>query len=332
MSHSAPEGPLLQIEDLSVVIGSKANAVAILDGVSFSVAAGEILAVMGESGAGKSMTAMAVMGILPRGGRITRGNIDFRGADLLAMSHERRRELRGPQMAMVHQDAPTALNPVYTVGWQVAEMFRSHRGMSQGEARGRAIDLLASVGLPDAAARARDFPHQLSGGMRQRVMIAMAIALEPSFLIADEPTTALDVTVQAQILGLLRTLQVERRMGMMLVTHDFGVVAEVADRVAVLYAGRVIELGTPEAILNRAAHPYSKALAACVPRLDVASPQLPVIAGRPASLADVSGGCAFAPRCPMRREICDRERPSLREVVPGRTAACHFSEEVLANA
>ena len=334
MSHPAPEPivPLLQIEDLSVSIGSGKQAVPILEGVSFSVAAGEILAVMGESGAGKSMTAMAVMGILPRAGRITSGSIRFRGANLLALSDAERRELRGPQMAMVHQDAPTALNPVYTVGWQVAEMFRTHRGMGRAEARTRAVDLLASVGLPDAAARARDFPHQLSGGMRQRVMIAMAIALEPGFLIADEPTTALDVTVQAQILDLLRRLQLERRMGMMLVTHDFGVVAEIADRVAVLYAGRVVEMARPEAILKAAAHPYSKALAACVPRMDDADQQLPTIAGRPASLVDAPHGCAFAPRCPMRRDICLRERPHLREVAPGRMAACHFSEEVLADA
>jgi oligopeptide transport system ATP-binding protein len=331
MNDLAPP-PLLQIDGLSVTIRTRDGIVPILDDVSFSVAAGEILAVMGESGAGKSMTALAVMGILPRIARITRGAIRFRGEDLLAMPAARRRALRGPDMAMVHQDAPTALNPVYSAGWQVAEMFRSHRGLGSDEARRHAVDLLASVGLPDAAARARDYPHQLSGGMRQRVMIAMAIALEPALLIADEPTTALDVTVQAQILGLLRGLQQARGMGMMLVTHDFGVVAETADRVVVLYAGRMVESGTPEAIMTRAAHPYSRALAACVPRMDSATQKLPVIPGRPASLANVGPGCAFAPRCPIRRDRCGHERPPLRKVAPGRLAACHFSEEVLADA
>lgn len=323
--------PLLRVEGLSVSIGGGRKPTPILDDVSFQIQPGEVLAVMGESGAGKSMTALAVMGILPSAVRVTQGSITFRNEDLMTMPAGRRRDLRGPQMAMVHQDAPTALNPVYTVGWQIAEMFKVHRRMGSSEAWQRAVELMASVGLPDAPMRARDYPHQLSGGMRQRVMIAMAIALEPRLLIADEPTTALDVTVQSQILQLLVALQKERQMGVMLVTHDFGVVAETADRVVVLYAGRVVESGTPQSILNTAAHPYSKALAACVPKMDEAAQRLPVIPGRPASLADAPSGCAFAPRCPLRRQVCVEVRPPLREVAPGQMAACHFSQEVLAD-
>ncbi|MEJ6781092.1 ABC transporter ATP-binding protein [Aminobacter sp. Piv2-1] len=323
--------PLLRVDRLSLALGSGPSRTPLLDEVSFDIQSGEVLAVMGESGAGKSMTALAIMGILSPGIRITNGRISYRGEDLLNLSPDRRRGLRGPEMAMVHQDAPTALNPVYSVGWQIAEVFKVHKGMSSADAWRNAVALMMRVGLPNAAARAKDYPHQLSGGMRQRVMIAMAIALEPRLLIADEPTTALDVTVQSQIMQLLVALQEEKRMGMMLVTHDFGVVAENADRVVILYAGRVVESGTPQSILSAAAHPYSRALAACVPRMDEAAQRLPVIPGKPASLADATAGCAFAPRCPLRQQICLHERPPLREVAPGKMAACHFSEEVLAD-
>ncbi len=329
--HMLSAEPLVRVDGLSLVLGSGRHVTPLLDDVSFVIEPGEVLAVMGESGAGKSMSAMAIMGILPAAVRIAGGRISYRGEELLGMPRDRRRSLRGPEMAMVHQDAPTALNPVYSVGWQIAEVFRVHRGMKSTDAWAKAVELMTRVGLPDPAERAKAYPHQLSGGMRQRVMIAMAIALEPRLLIADEPTTALDVTVQAQIMQLLVTLQKERQMGMMLVTHDFGVVAENADRVVVLYAGRIVETGTPQGILSAAAHPYSRALAACVPRMDEVSQRLPALPGKPASLADAPTGCAFAPRCPIRKQVCLSERPQLREVAPGKQAACHFSEEVLAD-
>ncbi|GAA0615978.1 ABC transporter ATP-binding protein [Paenochrobactrum glaciei] len=317
--------PLVSVRDLSVSIGE----VPILDGVSIDIYQGEILAVMGESGAGKSMVAMSIMGILPPLGKITGGEIFFREKNLLATSENSRRELRGTSMAMVHQDAPTALNPVYTVGYQIAEMFRARLGMGRKAAQEKAVELIRKVGLPNPEERSKYYPHQLSGGMRQRIMIAMAIALQPDFLIADEPTTALDVTVQAQILDLLAKLQQENQMGVMLVTHDFGVVAEIANRVAILYAGRVIETGKPDEIFTRAAHPYALALAACVPDLDLEDQALPSISGRPASLVDSIKGCAFSPRCPFSQDICNSERPLLKVVAQGRQAACHFSEKLM---
>lgn len=323
---NSSDKPLVSVKDLSVSIGG----VPILDQVSIDIYQGEILAVMGESGAGKSMVAMSIMGILPPLGVITGGEIVFRDQNLLSISENDRRELRGTSMAMVHQDAPTALNPVYTVGFQIAEMFRARLGMSRRDSMAKAIELIKKVGLPNPEERAQYYPHQLSGGMRQRIMIAMAIALEPGFLIADEPTTALDVTVQAQILDLLAELQSENQMGVMLVTHDFGVVAEIANRVAILYAGRVIETGKPEDIFTRAAHPYAIALAACVPDLEAEEQILPSISGRPASLVDSTTGCAFAPRCPFAHDICLIERPLLKTVAEGRQAACHFSDQLLA--
>lgn len=322
---NSSDKPLVSVKDLSVSIGG----VSILDGVNIDIYQGEILAVMGESGAGKSMVAMSIMGILPPLGTISAGEIFFREQNLLTSSENERRAWRGTKMAMVHQDAPTALNPVYTVGYQIAEMFQVHYGLGRKAAMDKAIELIKKVGLPNPQERAKYYPHQLSGGMRQRIMIAMAIALQPDFLIADEPTTALDVTVQAQILDLLAELQRENQMGVMLVTHDFGVVAEIANRVAILYAGRVIEIGKPDEIFTRAAHPYALALAACVPDLDLEEQRLPSIGGRPASLADSAKGCAFAPRCPFAKDICYSTRPLLKEVAYGRQAACHFSEKLM---
>ncbi|WP_374834708.1 ABC transporter ATP-binding protein [Paenochrobactrum pullorum] len=324
---NSSDKPLVSVKNLSVSIGE----IPILDGVDIDIYQGEILAVMGESGAGKSMVAMSIMGILPPLGRIIGGEIFFRDQNLLGIDKNSRRELRGTSMAMVHQDAPTALNPVYTVGYQIAEMFRARLGMGRKAAQEKTVELIKKVGLPNPEERANYYPHQLSGGMRQRIMIAMAIALQPDFLIADEPTTALDVTVQAQILDLLAELQRENQMGVMLVTHDFGVVAEIANRVAILYAGRVIETGKPEEIFTRAAHPYALALAACVPDLDLEEQSLPSISGRPASLMDSVTGCAFAPRCPFAQDICFSERPLLKVVAQGRQAACHFSEKLMAS-
>jgi oligopeptide transport system ATP-binding protein len=332
-AEAMPAGePLIDIDDLSVELKGRRETVPILAGVSFQIRRGEVLALMGESGAGKSISALAIMGILPPTGHIASGRMTFAGRDLLALTPAQRRKVRGTRMAMIHQDAPTALNPVYPVGWQIAEMFRVHRGASAAEASAAAVALMEKVGIPNAPLRALDYPHQLSGGMRQRVMIAIAIALKPDLLIADEPTTALDVTVQAQILRLILDLQRENAMGVLLVTHDFGVVAETADRVAVLYAGRIIETGPTAAVLDRAAHPYSRALARCVPEMEGAWQALPVIAGRAASLAEAGEGCAFAPRCAHARDVCRARRPPLNAIAPDHWAACHFSEEILSDA
>ncbi len=310
---------LLEVRDLRVAFG-KTPAV---NGVSFHVDAGETLAVLGESGSGKSVTAQAVMGILDTPpARITSGEIRYRGRDLLTLPERERRRVRGREIAMVFQDALSALNPVFPVGWQVAETLRVREGLSRQDAGARAVELMSMVRIPDAAQRAHDYPHQFSGGMRQRVTIAMALALRPAVLIADEPTTALDVTVQAQILDLLAELRRELDMALVLITHDLGVVAEVADRIAVMYAGRVVEQADVYSLYRAPAHPYTRALLASVPRTGI--PLTPIPPGPVATL-----GCAFHPRCPYARDICRSAAPP--EVSPGtgRTSACHFAQEVL---
>jgi oligopeptide transport system ATP-binding protein len=330
---SAPHessGPLLEVRDLHVEFRTREGVAHAVNGVSFGVAAGETLAVLGESGSGKSVTAQAVMGILDSPpGRLTGGEIRFAGRDLLTVSAEERRRVRGARMAMIFQDALSALNPVISVGSQLGEMFRVHRGASRKEARARAVELMERVRIPAAAARAGDYPHQFSGGMRQRIMIAMALALEPELIIADEPTTALDVTVQAQVMELLAELRGESRMGLILITHDLGVVANTADRIAVMYAGRIVE-SAPVADLYRApAHPYTKGLLDSVPRLDQKGRQLDAVRGLPPSLLRIPPGCAFHPRCPMARAVCRTDRPPLYDVGPGRSSACHFWKELV---
>jgi oligopeptide transport system ATP-binding protein len=256
---------------------------------------------------------------------------------VLEMSAEDQRKIRGPGISMIFQDALSSLNPVYSVGFQIGEMFRAHRGMSKKEARKRAIDLMDRVRIPAAARRVDDYPHQFSGGMRQRVMIAMAIALDPRILIADEPTTALDVTVQAQVMDLLKDLQQETGMGLILITHDLGVVNEVADNVAVMYAGEIVERGTVDDVFTRPAHPYTDGLMSSVPQVEAKGGRLQPIVGQPPNLARIPSGCPFHPRCSRRRlgaeaapgRECATDVPPLRLVVPGREAACHYSEEVL---
>ncbi|MEU6401405.1 ABC transporter ATP-binding protein [Streptomyces sp. NPDC046985] len=321
---------LLEVDDLRVEFRLRDGVAHAVNGVSFQVEAGETLAVLGESGCGKSVTAQAVMGILDTPpGRIAGGRILFQGRDLLALKEEERRRLRGAGLAMIFQDALSALNPVMTVGAQLAEMFTVHRGMSRKDARGRAVELMDRVRIPAAAQRVRDYPHQFSGGMRQRVMIAMALALEPALVIADEPTTALDVTVQAQVMDLLAELQRSYAIGLILITHDLGVVADVADRIAVMYAGRIVESAPVHALYKSPAHPYTRGLLDSVPRLDRKGRELYAIKGLPPSLARIPSGCAFHPRCPLARDVCRTDRPPLYPVDERRGAACHFWRECL---
>ena len=326
-----PRAPLLQVRDLHVEFRTRDGVARAVNGVDLRLHAGETLAVLGESGCGKSVTAQAIMGILDTPpGHVTRGHVLYRGVDLLRLPEQQRRKVRADKIAMIFQDALSALNPVYTVGFQLGELFRQHRGTSRQVARRRAVELLDRVRIPDARNRVDDYPHQFSGGMRQRVMIAMALALDPEVLIADEPTTALDVTVQAQIMGLLAELQRERTMGLILITHDMGVVADVADRIAVMYAGRVVEEAPVHDIYGRPAHPYTKALLESIPRLDFKGRGLDVIPGLPPALTDIPPGCPFHPRCGYARDICRQDPPPpAYRIAPQRVASCHFIREVL---
>ncbi|MBA3741667.1 ABC transporter ATP-binding protein [Sporichthya sp.] len=322
--------PLLEVVDLHVEFRTREGIARAVNGVSYSVKPGETLAVLGESGSGKSVTAQAIMGILDTPpGYITKGEVRFCGQDVLTLPEEDRRKLRGASMAMIFQDALSSLNPVFSVGWQIGEMFRVHEGMSRKEAKLKAIELLDRVRIPSAKDRVGDYPHQFSGGMRQRVMIAMAIALNPRLLIADEPTTALDVTVQAQVMDLLAELQRESGMGMILITHDLGVVADVADICAVMYAGRIVEHADVHELYANPAHPYTKALLGSIPRLDLKGQEVAVIKGLPPTLTNLPTGCAFHPRCSYVKDRCRSEEPPLYSVNEHRDSACHYWEEVL---
>jgi oligopeptide transport system ATP-binding protein len=325
-----PSGPLLDVRDLHVEFRTRDGVAHAVNGVSYTVKAAETLAVLGESGSGKSVTAQAIMGILDSPpGFVTKGEILFQGNDLLKMHAEERRKVRGAKMAMIFQDALSALNPVMSVGDQLAEMFIVHEGLSRKDSKAKAIELMDRVRIPAARERVGQYPHQFSGGMRQRIMIAMALALEPELIIADEPTTALDVTVQAQVMELLAELQREYSMGLILITHDLGVVADVADYIAVMYAGRIVESAPVHEIYRRPAHPYTKGLLASIPRLDQKGQELYAIKGLPPNLLHIPPGCAFNPRCPMAQAVCRTDEPPLYEVSPTRASACHFWKECL---
>ena len=329
-ASAAGHVPLLHVEDLQVEFRTRDGVAKAVNGVSFSLEEGQTLAILGESGSGKSVTAQAVMGILDTPpGFVTGGAVRFRGQDLLTLPEDERRAYRGRSISMIFQDALSSLNPVFTVGWQIGEMFRVHEGLSKKNAKQRAIELMELVRIPAARERVNDYPHQFSGGMRQRIMIAMAISLDPDVLIADEPTTALDVTVQAQIMELLADLQRERKMGLILITHDLGVVADVADKISVMYAGRIMERALVGDIYARPAHPYTKGLLESIPRVDLKGQELAAIKGLPPSLTRIPAGCEFNPRCPYAQDICRENRPPLLEVAPGRFSACHFAKEVL---
>jgi oligopeptide transport system ATP-binding protein len=330
VTYTPQDGLLLEVEDLFVEFHTPDGVATAINGVSFELHQGESLAILGESGSGKSVTAQAIMGILDMPPAvIPHGFIRYCGQDLLSMPEDQRRRTRGPEVSMIFQDALSSLNPVFPVGWQIAEMFRVHRGVNKSDALDRAIHLMERVQIPAARERVKAYPHQFSGGMRQRIMIAMAIALDPAVLIADEPTTALDVTVQAQIMALLEELQEERQMGLILITHDLGVVADVADRIAVMYAGRLVEKAEVLDLYRAPAHPYTRGLLESIPRLDQKGQTLAAIGGLPPNLMRIPPGCPFNPRCRMAQDICRTERPPLREVVPGRFSACHFAEEVI---
>ncbi|MEU6999984.1 ABC transporter ATP-binding protein [Nonomuraea sp. NPDC046570] len=321
--------PVLRVDDLSVEFATREGAVRAVRNVGLEVFAGRTLALLGESGSGKSVTAQAIMGLLDTPpASITSGSIVFEGTDLVTAPERVRRQVNGEGVAMVFQDALSALNPVYTVGHQISELLRVRRKMSRSAARARAIELMERVRIPAAARRVDDYPHQFSGGMRQRIMIALAVALDPRVLIADEPTTALDVTVQAQIMELLTELQRENGMGMVLITHDLGVVAEVADDVTVMYAGRIVERGSVEELFEHAAHPYTRGLLRSMPRTDRDDDELWAIPGAPPSPVLAPKGCAFHPRCDIAVELCRSEQPGLEVIAAGRTSACHRRSEV----
>ena len=322
--------PLLSVDDLYVEFDTRDGVSTVLNGVSYQVSAGETLAVLGESGSGKSVTAQAIMGILDMPpARIRSGSIRYDGRDLLTLSEDERRDIRGRDIAMIFQDALSALNPVFPVGWQIGETLRVRKGLSAADAEKRVIELMEMVRIPAARARVREYPHQFSGGMRQRVMIALALALGPKVLIADEPTTALDVTVQAQVMDLLAELRATNDMALILITHDLGVVAGVADRVAVMYAGRVVEHGRVEDIYAAPANPYTRALLDSIPERQERGRDLRTIKGLPPNLTRIPSGCPFHPRCPLLQDVCRTTVPTYVSVKPGQRSACHFAQEVV---
>ncbi len=321
--------PLLSIQGLSVGFPGRGGWIEVVRQVSLDIARGEMVGLVGESGSGKSLTALAVLGLLPPAAQVLAGKVLFAGADLLQADERRLQAVRGRQIAMVFQEPMAALNPVYTVGYQVAEAVRAHRAASWREARRRAIELLERVALPDAARRAGSYPHQLSGGQCQRVMIAMSLAAEPSLLLADEPTTALDVTVQAQILALLDELRRELGLAVLLISHDLGVVAQWCERVAVLYAGEVVEEATTPALFAAPAHPYTRALLRVSPRLGHPAPRgaMPTIAGTVPNPAERPAGCAFHPRCREAIARCQTAEPELLQLAAGRSTRCWLAAE-----
>ena len=321
--------PLLEVKDLKVSFRTEDGLVRAVDGISFSVDEGEVVGIVGESGSGKSVTMMSVMRLINDPNAIYEGEILYKGRNLMGVSQDAMRQVRGEEIAMIFQDPMTSLNPVYTVGWQIEEQLNEHNDLNNGQARQRAIALLTQVGIPKPEQRIDDYPHQFSGGMRQRVMIALALSCNPDLLIADEPTTALDVTIQAQILELIKNLKQEFGSAVVLITHDLGVVADVADRILVMYAGRIVEEGNKEQIFYDPQHPYTWGLLGSIARLDrPRARRLTAIAGQPPSLINRPQGCSFRPRCPQAFDRCRAEDPQLTtKVGDGHLDACHLSVE-----
>lgn len=314
--------PLLTIEDLHISFDTLAGEIKAINGVNLTVHSGEVFGIVGETGCGKTVTGLAVLGMVPQPGRVTRGRIVFKGRDLLSLPARKMRHIRGSEIAMIFQDPSSSLNPVFTVGEQLTRVIRKHEGGSKRTAEVRACELMEAVGLPDARRLLGAYPHELSGGMLQRVMIAMALSSQPALLIADEPTTALDVTIQAQILALLADLQKEFGITVVLITHDLGVVAETCDRVAVLYAGQVAEVGPTEAVFHHPSHPYTEGLLKAVPRPDRRVAQLDAIPGVVPSNPGLLEHCPFASRCPHAWERCWESQPALYPIEPGHNTAC----------
>ncbi|HZI84949.1 MAG TPA: ABC transporter ATP-binding protein [Casimicrobiaceae bacterium] len=316
-----PESALLAVRGLRTSFAVEGRELVAVDGVSFDLRPGRTLAIVGESGCGKSVTALSIMGLVGASGRV-QGEIVFDGSDLTSLSPAEMRELRGNRLSMIFQEPMTSLNPAFTVGEQIAEVLLRHRAVSREEARARTIDLLRQVHVPSPESRFTDYPHRLSGGMRQRVMIAMALACRPKLLIADEPTTALDVTIQAQILDLMRALREETGTAIIIITHDLGVVAELADEVAVMYAGRIVEQAGVARLFAQPQHPYTVGLLGSMPRLDLDQPRLPAIEGLVPNPLDPVAGCRFHPRCPFAIPRCRAESPPLAAVVDQHASAC----------
>jgi oligopeptide/dipeptide ABC transporter ATP-binding protein len=321
--------PVLDVKDLTVAFPTDDGVVHAVRGVSFTLGPGQVLGIVGESGSGKSVTSLAIMGLLPRSARV-RGEVNFRGRNLLKLSDKEQTGLRGKRIAMIFQDPMTSLNPVYTVGWQLQEAILAHQDVGKAKAWARAVELLDLVGIPNAGDRAKNYPHEFSGGMRQRAVIAMAMTNDPDVIIADEPTTALDVTVQAQVLDTLARVQENTSAGIVLITHDLGVVAGMADKVLVMYAGKPVEVGETDAIYYHPRMPYTLGLLGSLPRLDAKGDEsLTPIKGAPPSLINLPPGCPFSPRCPMSRPNCDTDEPALRPVAGlDHVAACHYAEEL----
>lgn len=313
---------LLSITDLHTCFKAPGGVSHAVNGVSLSIETGQTVALVGESGSGKSMTALSVIRLVPPPGRITSGAINLEGCNLLDLSDKEMRMIRGSRVSMVFQEPMTSLNPVLRIGDQVTEPLILHRKLSRSDATDQGIELLQSVGIPSASERMRDYPHQLSGGMRQRVMIAMALACNPALLIADEPTTALDVTIQAQILELIETLRQSSRMGILLITHDLGIVAERSDHTCVMYAGRIVEEASTRELLTNPRHPYTLALLASLPQNSEPGKPLNTIAGQAPGSSTTLPGCGFCERCPVVRPECRRETPALREISPGHAVRC----------
>jgi len=324
--------PLLEVKDLKTQFKLSKGTVYAVNGISFTVHEGEVLGIVGESGCGKSVTALSIMRLIEKPGEIVQGQVllydeNGKATDLLALKESEMERVRGNKISMVFQDPMTSLNPVFTIGFQIMEPLKQHRHMNDRQAKEYAIKLLERVGIPEAPLRLGEYPHRFSGGMRQRVMVAMAVACTPRLLIADEPTTALDVTIQAQILDLLRELNQETKTSIIIITHDLGVIAEMADQVAVMYAGLIVERGTVREIYNTPRHPYSEALMSSIPRLHTLTDKLTTIEGAPPSLVKEVMNCPFEPRCKYRIDRCSEEMPLLTELSPGHACACWVAQE-----
>ncbi|MDR1732935.1 MAG: ABC transporter ATP-binding protein [Synergistaceae bacterium] len=319
-----PDSELLRVANLNVVFNTSEGTVHALQDVNFSLKRGEILGLVGETGSGKSMTSMAIMRLIPSPpGRIARGTITFEGRNLLSLTEEEMRRVRGRDISMIFQDPASYLNPVMTVGAQVEESIRSHSRLTPGEIRRRTVEMFEKVNIPDAAKSVKRFPHQFSGGMKQRVMIAMALACSPKLLIADEPTTALDVSIQAQILSLIKKLQQDMGSSILLISHDLGIIATMARSVAVMYAGNIVEYGSAESIFEHPGHPYTQGLLNAIPRLDQDQELLTVIPGTLPNPLTLPEGCSFSPRCELARKICRQKAPPSLEIEPGHRVICH---------
>src|SRR3954465_9208035 len=328
LASAMPE-PLLDVRDLSVSFRTESGLVRAVDGVSFSIGLGEVLGIVGESGSGKTVSMLTVMRLIRDPNVISEGQVLYRGRDLMRLSQREMRDVRGSEIAMIFQDPMTALTPVYTVGWQIAEQLRAHESLSRRQAKARTIELLAEVGISNPGRRLDEYPHQFSGGMRQRVMIAMALSCNPSLLIADEPTTALDVTIQAQILALMKRLQQDHGSSILLITHDMGVVSELAERIIVMYAGAVVEEGPKQASFRDPQHPYTWGLLGSIPRGGGPGVRrLAAIPGAPPSPLAPPEGCRFEPRCPYSFDLCSTRPELLERVAPGRRDACHLDPAV----